>query len=43
MAAIWKKVINPLKLHEFFLCDVTKVLKEQLPPAINGLDKQLLE
>ena len=28
MKAIQKRVIDPLKLHEFFLCEVSKVVQE---------------
>lgn len=34
MAAIRKHVVDPLKLHEFFLCDVQNVLREDFVPAI---------
>lgn len=33
-----KKIIEPLKLHEFFLCDVPKVMREDFIPAIQNIE-----
>lgn len=32
------KLWDPLKLHEFFLCDVNKVIAAELSPALGNLD-----
>ena len=43
MQAIQKRVIGPLKVHEFFLCEVPQVMKEQFVPAIQRLEQGELE
>jgi len=43
MQAIQKRVIGPLKAHEFFLCEVPQVVKEQFIPAIQKLEQAELE
>ena len=43
MAAIQKRVINGLKIHEFFLCDVPRVLRDEFVPFIQDFDMQEME
>lgn len=43
MAAIQKRVIDPLRLYEFFLCDVATVLREDFLPAIQNIEAQEAE
>lgn len=38
MGVIRKNVIDPLKLYEFFLCDVPKVMREDFIPAIQNIE-----
>tara|TARA_B110000285_G_scaffold232850_1_gene305022 strand:+ start:688 stop:1353 length:666 start_codon:yes stop_codon:yes gene_type:complete len=43
MNALGKRVIEVLKVHEFFLCDVRKVMKEQFLPSVQELNQAELE
>jgi len=38
MASIKKRVVEPLKLHEFFLSDVNNVINSVLTPQLNNID-----
>jgi len=43
MKAIQKRVIEPLKIHEFFLCEVPQVLREQFLPSIQDINPNQIE
>jgi len=38
MKALGKRVIEPLKVHEFFVCDVSRVMREQFVPRIQQIN-----
>ncbi len=42
MASIRKRVVEPLKLHEFFLSDVNNVINNVLNPQLNSIDQNEL-
>ena len=39
MASIKKRVVEPLKLHEFFLSDVNIVINNIFTPELNKIDQ----
>jgi len=43
MKALGKRVIEPLKVHEFFMCDVRKVMREQFVPRIQDINQAEIE
>ena len=38
MASIKKRVVEPLKLHEFFLSDVNNVINNVLTPELDKIN-----
>jgi hypothetical protein len=43
MSALRKRVVEPLKLHEFFLSDVNNVINNVLIPELNNLNQNELQ
>ena len=43
MKAIRNRIINGLKIHEYFLCDVTRVVREQFSSSIQDIDMQEMD
>lgn len=39
MSLLRNKVVGPLKLHEFFLCEVQKFMRDEFIPGISNIDQ----